>query len=59
MRQKRIDAARASRTSGIKWNQVIFSDEKLFTIHGSDCYYAWLNQAMSPSRERYVVKPQV
>ena len=51
-----IDAARAFITSGIKWNQVIFSDEKLFAIHGSDCYYVWLNQTISPRRVRHVVR---
>ena len=42
--------------SGINWNQVIFSDEKMFTVHGSNCYYAWLNRNMSRRRVRQVVR---
>ena len=56
MRQKRVQAARAFITNGIPWNKVIFSDEKLFTLHGSDTYYAWLDKNMSPRRVRQVVR---
>ena len=56
MRQRRVDAARAFLRSGINWNQVIFSDEKMFTVQGSHCYYAWLNRNMSRRRVRQVVR---
>ena len=56
IRQRHINAARAFFRSGINWNQVIFSDEKMFTFHGSHCYYAWLNRNMSRRRVRQVVK---
>jgi len=56
MRRKRVEAARAFLKQGISWNQVVFSDEKFFTIHGSDCYYAWLDKNMSPRRVKQVVR---
>ena len=55
-RQNRVRAARDFIKAGIPWNKVIFSDEKLFTVHGSDCYYAWLDKNMSPRRVRQVVR---
>ena len=56
MRRKRVDAARAFLTTGIPWNKVIFSDEKMFTLHGSDAYYAWLDKNMSPRPVRQLVR---
>ena len=56
MRRNRVAAARAFLKSRIDWNHVIFSDEKLFTLHGSYCYNAWLNKNMSSRRIRQVVK---
>ena len=56
MRQKRVDAARNFLKTGIPWNKVIFSDEKLFTIHGCDSFYSWLNKNQSRMRVRQVVR---
>jgi len=56
MRQKRMTAAREFIKASISWNQVIFTDEKMFTVHGSDCYYAWLDKNMSPRRVKQVVR---
>jgi len=56
MREKRVLAEREFIKAGIPWNKVILSDEKLFTDHGVDSYYSWLNNNMSPRRVRQVVR---
>ena len=44
MQRKRVEIARAFIKDGISWNKVVFSDEKLFTVNGSDRYYSWFNK---------------
>ena len=56
MREKRVLAEREFVKAGIPWNKVILSDEKLFTDHGVDSYYSWLNNNMSLRRVRQVVR---
>lgn len=56
MRQKRVQVAREFIISQIKWNTVIFSDEKLFTLHGSNSYYTWIKNNQSPERVRKVIR---
>ena len=56
MRQNRITAARKFLTSQIKWDNVVFSDEKLFHLHGSNSYYSWINSNQSPQRLRKVIR---
>ena len=55
-RKNRVRAARDFIMSWISWNKVIFSDGKLFTVHDSSCYYAWLDKNMSRRRVRQVVR---
>ena len=51
-KEKRVAAARAYVTDNIDWNKVIFSDEKLFSLHGCDSYYTWVCSNQSPYRVR-------
>lgn len=41
-RQKRVEAAKRFIIDGIRWDSVIFTDEKYFTLNGCDSYYCWL-----------------
>jgi len=56
MRQKRVELARQFLQTGICWNSVIFSDEKFFTLHGTDSYYSWLQKNRSPRRIKQIVR---
>ena len=56
MRQKRVQCARVFITKGISWNSVIFTDEKLFTLHGTDSFYSWIQGKQSSMRMKQVVR---
>ena len=40
MRHKRVEVVRSFIERGIRWNSVIFSDEKVFTLHDTDSFYS-------------------
>ena len=39
MKQRRFEAAKEFLISGVQWNNVVFSDEKYFTLAICDSYY--------------------
>ena len=51
-----VACARKFFETGISWNKVIFSDEKLFTSHGTDSFYSWLQKKQSPQRVKQIVR---
>jgi len=56
MRQKRVEVVRQFINMGIRWNTVIFSDEKMFTLHGTDSFYSWIHKKQSPSRVKQIIR---
>ena len=54
MRRKRVEIVRAFIKTGVYWNNLIFSDEKLFTLHGTDSFYCWMQKNQSPSRVKKI-----
>lgn len=47
-KRKRVEMAKAMIISNIQWKQVVFTDEKYFTLNGSDSYYCWIRGNKSP-----------
>ena len=56
MRQRRVEAVRQFIKSRVRWDKVIFSDEKYFTVNGSDTFYSWLRKNQSPRRVKQIVR---
>ena len=56
MWQKRVEIVRSFIKTEICWNNVIFSDEKLFTLHCMDSFYCWMQKNQSPSRVKKIYK---
>jgi len=56
MRQKRVEIVRQFIEVGIRWNHVIFSDEKMFTLHGTDSFYCWMQKNQSPIRVKQITR---
>jgi len=56
MKQRRVDALKRYIVDGIKWERVVFSDEKLFTLHGCNSFYSWVKGSQSPQRVRKVLR---
>ena len=54
--ENRVSCARKFFETGISWNKVIFSDEKLFTSYGTDSFYSWLQKKQSPQRLNEIVR---
>ena len=46
-RQRRVDIARSYIKNGVNWSNVIFSDEKRFSLTGCDSFYTWINKTGS------------
>jgi len=55
-KERRVAAARSYVTENINWNQVIFSDEKLFNLHGCESHYTWIGSNQSPYRVRKQIR---
>lgn len=55
-RQKRLQAARSYILENINWHNVIFSDEKKFTLFGCDSHYTWVHNNKSPSRVKRILR---
>jgi len=56
MMENRVACAIKFFETGISLNKVIFSDEKLFTLHGTDSFYSWLLKKQSPKRVKQIVR---
>lgn len=50
VKRNRVEFAKKSITSDFKWDNVIFSDEKFFTLNGIDSYHCWIEFGQSPKR---------
>ena len=55
-RQKRIDSARDYIKNNINWFDVIFTDEKRFSLTGCDSFYTWVNKNGSYKNYRKMIR---
>lgn len=53
---KRLEIAKQFLSNHRSWHDVIFSDEKLFTLNGCDSYKCWIQKGRSPKRIKKVLK---
>ena len=56
VRRKRIEFEKDSIINGFCWDNVIFSDEKFFTLNGIDSYYCWVESGHSPRRVKQLAR---
>ena len=45
---KRIELVKSYIIKNIKWDRVVFSDEKKFSLYGCDSHFTWMNENQSP-----------
>ena len=55
-KMKRLEISKQFLIGGIKWNNVVFTDEKLFTLNGCDSYHCWMRDGRSPRRVKNILK---
>lgn len=55
-KRKRVELAKKFIISNVQWSNVIFSDEKLFTLHGVDSHYCWIHDGYSPRRIKRLIR---
>ena len=56
LKKKRLEAARQWIIEGLDWKNVIFSDEKYFTLHGIDSFYCWTQDGKKFQRIKRVIR---
>lgn len=55
-KQERVLICKEFIMNNVNWNNVVFSDEKKFSLYGCDSYYSWFCGNKTPSRVRKVLR---